>query len=764
MISLDNTNPTVLRKLLQYIYTGEVMVTTAEKSELRDLVDRMKINIFIEADISSESSESDTETKPTSKKMKSPPRDLSTSSSSSDDDAPPPPKKSPVVEKKLRKNPLGPKSKQLKKASTPTPPIFSSSSSSSESDHENVKKKEIETTETTEQRLEREARSDKRKVVLEPVDKSSKPEIAKYVTKLSTNKKVNPLFARSKVDNTPKAAPQKRRMSENDKKVETKDSKKMRQEESSSDVDSDAVAKRKKEVPSSEKINKKKPEIKKEDENSSDDNKVEKRKKPSGPASALKKAKPVKEEKEDTSDEDNNKNEKRKRPSGPASALKKAKPVKQENDSEDSSDEDDSKIEKLKRPPGPASAGKKAKGKPTPKSKKPAALDNIYATQGIQICEMCNAIFVTSDALANHKAKNHTGAKAKVRKDDSSSSNSDTDESGSESDGKAGQDQAKVNGVKSEKSTKKTPEKIKEERRKRLASSSSSTSDEDKPSPSIPNSKLKVKTPKVGPKKSASEPIKKRASSIGDDDGGSGFGCILCDYSCDKHANLKNHVLNHFKDQLCEKLPSSKPYSCPECKSSSRDKVTLMRHYAFTHSKIFLFCTPEQLKGRRTEAANSTSTPKPTKKMGPKSSVKKPEASATEKQTLANSLLSSDSENESQDKKTTEKKDNETSEKTKNSQDSNDSKDVNGKTEEVSETKSVTQPIKFSDESDDEFNASSVAKDAVKSFDDIFGKEEDNKNIGKSDGDKKIVFNKDDSDDEPEAKKPVIDEKENGES
>ena len=77
-------------------------------------------------------------------------------------------------------------------------------------------------------------------------------------------------------------------------------------------------------------------------------------------------------------------------------------------------------------------------------------------------------------------------------------------------------------------------------------------------------------------------------------------GCNLCEESFDKVSNLKNHVVNHFKAEMLRDLPSSKPYNCPLCSNAPvRDKITLLRHYAFSHKKIFDYCNPEDLQGHR---------------------------------------------------------------------------------------------------------------------------------------------------------------------
>ena len=73
--------------------------------------------------------------------------------------------------------------------------------------------------------------------------------------------------------------------------------------------------------------------------------------------------------------------------------------------------------------------------------------------------------------------------------------------------------------------------------------------------------------------------------------------CQFCEYGADLK-NLKNHLLNHFKDSLFQLLPTSIPFSCPECQVPHRDKITLLRHYGWKHSMIYKFASNEDLKPR----------------------------------------------------------------------------------------------------------------------------------------------------------------------
>ena len=75
------------------------------------------------------------------------------------------------------------------------------------------------------------------------------------------------------------------------------------------------------------------------------------------------------------------------------------------------------------------------------------------------------------------------------------------------------------------------------------------------------------------------------------------FQCRFCEMVYDKPQNLKNHVLNHFKDYLNPLIPVNS-LQCPDCPQKSRDRITLLRHYAFTHKVFFKFGTLDDLKGR----------------------------------------------------------------------------------------------------------------------------------------------------------------------
>ena len=67
--------------------------------------------------------------------------------------------------------------------------------------------------------------------------------------------------------------------------------------------------------------------------------------------------------------------------------------------------------------------------------------------------------------------------------------------------------------------------------------------------------------------------------------------------------------------------PDSKPFPCPECQKENRDRITMIRHFAFSHGKIFELTdvTPEQLKA----SAKMGQGPKPIKPKEPKEKKEK---------------------------------------------------------------------------------------------------------------------------------------------
>jgi len=77
----------------------------------------------------------------------------------------------------------------------------------------------------------------------------------------------------------------------------------------------------------------------------------------------------------------------------------------------------------------------------------------------------------------------------------------------------------------------------------------------------------------------------------------SGPVCFKCSVVCKDNSNYKNHILSHYYREFDPHIPQAKPFECPICEKPSRDKITLIRHYAFTHQKMFELTdiTPEQL-------------------------------------------------------------------------------------------------------------------------------------------------------------------------
>ena len=102
-----------------------------------------------------------------------------------------------------------------------------------------------------------------------------------------------------------------------------------------------------------------------------------------------------------------------------------------------------------------------------------------------------------------------------------------------------------------------------------------------------------------------------KMGSVQKHDNETGPECFKCGQVCKDTANLRNHVLSHYYRVFDPLIPQVKPFPCPVCEKPSRDKITLIRHFAFTHNKVFELTevTPANLlpggvsvrKSRRTE-------------------------------------------------------------------------------------------------------------------------------------------------------------------
>jgi hypothetical protein len=62
--------------------------------------------------------------------------------------------------------------------------------------------------------------------------------------------------------------------------------------------------------------------------------------------------------------------------------------------------------------------------------------------------------------------------------------------------------------------------------------------------------------------------------------------CFKCGQICKDNALLKNHVLSHYYQDFYRVTPDCKPFACPDCGKENRDRITMIRHYAYTHNMI----------------------------------------------------------------------------------------------------------------------------------------------------------------------------------
>merc|ERR1719341_2795275 len=78
--------------------------------------------------------------------------------------------------------------------------------------------------------------------------------------------------------------------------------------------------------------------------------------------------------------------------------------------------------------------------------------------------------------------------------------------------------------------------------------------------------------------------------------------CPKCNQICKDKYHLKNHLLSHYYHNFYRVTPDTKPFPCPTCGKNHRDRITLIRHFAFAHDMIFELTdiTPEVLKVKLT--------------------------------------------------------------------------------------------------------------------------------------------------------------------
>jgi len=772
-INVPDVDALVMEKLVQYLYLGQTTTSKEVRGNIESLCQTLGLKISLDTDESVTNSDSD-DGQPSADKKKS--RLISSAPEKGDGSAnedglakPPetvPAKKKPGRPKKATANAgeSSPPSKRkasqapasaaaaatvpkvmpsILKRSLP-PPSPSSSDEEGDSDKKEKKKKQQPGISAEEMdKLIEEARKSRPRVRTESVDRSQDEEVKKYYKKATSSADdkegstdaeersppssplppappepassspppppapptsnqifaANPLFsgkgaaaaATSSADNAsgtkkanaaasgPTPTPQKRRMTESDKKVARSESKKMRQDSesaSSGGVDVEAVARRKNEALIGEAA-----------EGATND--------AAGKNDKRKKSDLTREGGSSGSETERN---------GPAAK----------------------KVEKKKPRPKPASA---KNAKPGPKTKKAAAAPpvappkeaDMFTTEAVQYCNDCDAIFLSLKALKDHRDSKHAYDGVQEGKAGGRiSGGSDSDSSSSLSSNTA-----------KGKSTKKTSAQIKKERNKsRLVSSSSSSGkgdsseDEDGPSKAPKTSPAQKKPGR--PPKSASNANSGKESTPGKATSGRKQGvtprmtgsaprqCLLCPMVFDKTQKFKEHVLNHYKPELNIKLPNGKPFACPDCGSYNRDKITLLRHYAFTHKHIYDVSNESELAGKPAEASAIST-------INGSAKSKKAKTEATLDSSSSSSSSSSDSESERANKK-------------RKSVEKEDDKEDAEKTDPVP----APSTIKFSDDSDDDFaSAAANASETLKNFDDLI--KDDKPDKGGTGDDKKLV-------------------------
>jgi len=65
------------------------------------------------------------------------------------------------------------------------------------------------------------------------------------------------------------------------------------------------------------------------------------------------------------------------------------------------------------------------------------------------------------------------------------------------------------------------------------------------------------------------------------------FSCPKCGFKFIKRHYVQSHMLTHYHDVFHDVLPHKKPFNCPICGKMHMSWRALIRHYAFTHKKVF---------------------------------------------------------------------------------------------------------------------------------------------------------------------------------
>lgn len=63
--------------------------------------------------------------------------------------------------------------------------------------------------------------------------------------------------------------------------------------------------------------------------------------------------------------------------------------------------------------------------------------------------------------------------------------------------------------------------------------------------------------------------------------------CPRCPQVCRDNLALEIHVVSHYHDLIFQGVPDSAPFICPGCKKEHKDRMTLVRHWAFAHRTIY---------------------------------------------------------------------------------------------------------------------------------------------------------------------------------
>jgi len=234
------------------------------------------------------------------------------------------------------------------------------------------------------------------------------------------------------------------------------------------------------------------------------------------------------------------------------------------------------------------------------------------AEDDVHVCDICQEIFLGNDELEEHMKEDHAMKEEPAAKEKNGHGEKERKRSRSSSGEERRREEKKMKKHK-HRDRSRSRERHKEKKHDRKSSMDGFIDDGD-----AERNKLKKfldKGHNFDADKGTIGVAKKAFASEGtvqEHDNLDGPQCPKCDQICKDNANLKNHILSHYYHDFYRVTPDTKPFPCPTCGKENRDRITMIRHFAFSHGMIFELTdvTPEMLnstgKSRGPRAVNNT--------------------------------------------------------------------------------------------------------------------------------------------------------------